>query len=247
MHGTIMVFLAIVPLAFARLRQLRRAAADRRAGHGVSRASTWPATNAYVLGGRDHVRQLLHPGRRGAGRLDLLFAAGDCRFPTRRPNLLADRHGVPDYLLAAGRGELHRHHHSVARAGHDLDAAAVLCLGAVCDRVSAAAGVSAAGSRGRHAADGQGCCTRAFSCRPAWRSAASWRTSAAAAARCCGSTCSGSWPSGSLRPDSAGDGHRRAKSSPTTRASRSGVTNRWSIRCWPSVSCPSSSGRTTCI
>ena len=34
--------------------------------------------------------------------------------------------------------------------------------------------------------------TRAFSCRPAWRLAASWRTSAAAAARCCGSTCSGS-------------------------------------------------------
>ena len=54
-------------------------------------------------------------------------------------------------------------------------------------------------------------------------------------------------PSGSLCLDSAGDGHCLLKSSPTTRASRFGATNRWCIRCWPSASCRSSSGRTTCI
>ena len=54
-------------------------------------------------------------------------------------------------------------------------------------------------------------------------------------------------PPGSLCFDSAGDGHRSVKSSPTTRASRSGATNRSCIRCWPSGSCRSSSGRTTCI
>ncbi len=59
-----------------RVRQLRRAAADRRAGHGV------PAREHGELPGlcdrrRDHVRQLLHSRRRGAGGLDFLFAAGD--------------------------------------------------------------------------------------------------------------------------------------------------------------------------
>ena len=35
---------------------------------------------AYVVGGIDHVGELLHSGRRGAGGLDLLFTAGDDAF-----------------------------------------------------------------------------------------------------------------------------------------------------------------------
>ena len=58
------------------VRQLRRAAeigAPDMAFPRVNMASY----QAYVLGGVDHVRQLLHSRRRGAGGLDFLFAAGD--------------------------------------------------------------------------------------------------------------------------------------------------------------------------
>ena len=51
---------------------------------------------------------------------------------------------LSDHVVAARRGEFHRHHHSIARAGHDVDAAAVFRLGAIRDGVPAAAGVSAA-------------------------------------------------------------------------------------------------------
>ena len=189
MHGTIMVFLAIVPLAFGAFGNyvvpLQIGAPDM-AFPRVNMASY----QFYVIGGIDHVRQLLHSRRRGAGGLDFLFAAGDDD-SNARSDVLAHRHGVSDHFVAAGRGEFHRHHHPIAGAGHDVDAAAVLCLGAVRDGVSAAAGVSAAGSRGRHAVDGQ-CSRHEF--LPADRPGggrASWRTSAAAAVRCCGSICSG--------------------------------------------------------
>ena len=129
MHGTIMVFLAIVPLAFGAFGNyvvpLQIGAPDM-AFPRLNMASY----QVYCPRRRDHVRQLLHSRRRGPGGLDLLFAAGDVD-SDRRPDLLADRHGVPDHLVAAGLGQFHRHHHPAARAGHDLDAAAVFRLGAV--------------------------------------------------------------------------------------------------------------------
>ena len=74
MHGTIMVFLAIVPLAFAAFGNfvvpLQIGAPDM----------AFPADQHGELPGllrrrRDHVGQLLHSGRRGPGGLDFLFAA----------------------------------------------------------------------------------------------------------------------------------------------------------------------------
>jgi cytochrome c oxidase subunit 1 len=154
MHGTIMVFLGVVPLAFAAFGNyvvpLMIGAPDM----------AFPAREhgeLPVLRARRHrdAGELFHSRRRGAGGLDLLFAAGDLH-SHGRANVLDHRHGADHHVVAAQRGEFHRHHHSIARAGHDVDAAAVFCLGAVRDGVPAAAGVSAAGSRGRHAIDGQG-------------------------------------------------------------------------------------------
>ena len=135
----------------------------------------------------------------------------------------------------------------LARAGHDVDAAAVFRLGAIRDGVHSAAGLSAARSRRRHAVDGQrGGHEFLFADRPGRRRPSGEhqrrRQPAVVAALVLVPR-----PPGSLRFDSAGDGHRRAKSSPTTRASRCGATNRWCIRRCSSVSCRSSSGRTTCI
>ena len=76
MHGTIMVFLAIVPLAFAAFGNyvvpLMIGAPDM-AFPRVNMASY----QAYFLGGAGDAGQLLHSRRRGAGGLDLVFAAGD--------------------------------------------------------------------------------------------------------------------------------------------------------------------------
>ena len=145
-----------------------------------------------ICGRPDHVDQLLHSRRRGAIGLDLLSAAGDAQFRRhQRPDVLAHRHGVPDHLLAAGLGQLSRHDHPTARAGHDLDAPAVFRLGAVRHRLPAAAGLSSAGSRRRHAVDGQGGAHELLPAHRPGRQPAR-RMSAAAAARCSGSTCSGS-------------------------------------------------------
>src|SRR4030095_6909152 len=63
---------------------------------------------------------------------------------------------LPHYFVAARRSEFHCNDYPVARAGNDVDADAILLLGAVCDGISAVVGVSAAGSRWRYAVDGQG-------------------------------------------------------------------------------------------
>ena len=82
MHGTIMVFLAIVPLAFAAFGNfvvpLQIGAPDM----------TFPEDQHGELPGvlrrrRRHAGQLLRPGRRGQSRLDFLFAArGHRRYGT---------------------------------------------------------------------------------------------------------------------------------------------------------------------
>ena len=117
-----------------RLRQFRDAAADRRARHGVPQAQ-----HDELLGvlprRRRHARQLLPARRRRAIRLDLVSAAlGHHRH--QRPDDVADRHDLPDHVVAARRGQFHRDDHSIAREGPQLHAAAVLRLGAVRDRRS---------------------------------------------------------------------------------------------------------------
>ena len=110
MHGTIMVFLGVVPARRRRLRQLRAPAPDWRPGHGV------PAAEHGEL-------LVLLPRRR-----DRCWPASSCPAaprspggrPTRRSPIIAgtgqtwwlDRDGLPDHLVAARRDQLHHHHRS---------------------------------------------------------------------------------------------------------------------------------------
>ena len=58
------------------VRQLRRAADDRRGGHGVSARQHGELSGVFSWRPGD-VRELFHSGRRGASGLDFVFAAGD--------------------------------------------------------------------------------------------------------------------------------------------------------------------------
>ena len=82
MHGTVMIFLFIIPMLVG-LRELRRAAPDRRAGHGV------PADQRPVVLDAAAGRLLLLLGlpdrRRGRSRLDELRAAVRGPASSRRP------------------------------------------------------------------------------------------------------------------------------------------------------------------
>ena len=75
MHGTIMVFLGIVPLAFAAFGNfvvpLQIGAPDMTFPK-INTASFW----AFFVGGVIMLVSFFVPGRRGQGRLDFLFAAG---------------------------------------------------------------------------------------------------------------------------------------------------------------------------
>ena len=74
MHGTIMIFLGVVPVAFAAFGNfvvpLQIGAPDMTFPK-INAASFW----AFFVGGVDHAGQLFRPRRRGQGRLDLLHAA----------------------------------------------------------------------------------------------------------------------------------------------------------------------------
>ena len=146
MHGTIMVFLAIVPLAFAAFGNyvvpLMIGAPDM-AFPRINMASY----QAFVLGGVIMLVSFFIPG--GAAQ------AGWTSYPPLAA--VIPTHGQTFWIVGMvflitssllGCGEFHRHHHPVARAGHDLDADALLRLGPIRDRVSVAAGVSALGSGG---------------------------------------------------------------------------------------------------
>ena len=144
MHGTIMVFLGIVPLAFAAFGNFvvpSQIGAPDMAFPRINMASY----QAYFVGGMIMLVSFFIPG--GAAQAGWTSYSPLATIDSNPgPDLLADWHGVPDYFLAAGRSQLSGHHHSIARAGHDLDAVAVFRLGAVRHRLSAVAGVSSAGS-----------------------------------------------------------------------------------------------------
>ena len=132
MHGTIMVFLGVVPLAvggFGNFVLPLQIGAPDMAFPKLNMASYW----SLFLGG---VTMFSASSFRAEPR----SRAGP---PTRRsqhrahgPDRLADRHGLPDHVVAAGLDQLHRHHHPAARARADLHAAAVLRLGAAWSRRS---------------------------------------------------------------------------------------------------------------
>ena len=152
MHGTIMVFLGVVPLAvggFGNFVLPLQIGAPDMAFPRLNMASYW----SYFLGGMMMLASFFVPG--GAAQ------SGWTSYP---PLSVIAGHG-PDGVaasawcflitsLAARRGQLHRHHHPAARAGPHLLAPAVLRLGAARDRVPAPARLPAARGRGGHAADG---------------------------------------------------------------------------------------------
>ena len=194
MHGTIMVFLAVVPLAFGAfgnfVTPLQIGAPDM-AFPRVNMASY----QFYFMGGVVMLASFFIPGGAAKVGLDVLFAAGHGGgpAPAQWTDLLDYRHGLPDQLLAPGRGQFHHHHHSIAGQGAELDAPAVFRLGAICHRPFCCSWPSRRWKP-------PGCCNwrtiswaRAFSCRPGWSFPGRRCMSAAGAARCSGSICSGSW------------------------------------------------------
>jgi len=151
-----------------RVWQLPRTPAGRRTGHGVPEAQ-YVELLGLLYRWRGHAWQLLCIGRLGPVRLDFLPAAFRHHtaepFAFHRPIALAHRHGLPDHVFVAGFGQHDYHHRPVAGQGTDLDAPAVLRVGAAGHGVPAVAGVPALGSRRGDAVDGSRGKHQLFSCR----------------------------------------------------------------------------------
>ena len=190
MHGTIMVFLGVVPLAvggFGNFVMPLQIGAPDMAFPKLNMMSYW----VYFVGGVVMLASFFPTGGAAqSGWTSYPPLADHCT----RPDDVADRHGLPDHVVAARLGQLHRHDRAAAGQGSDLDAAAVLRVGAAGDGVPAAAGVPAAGSGRRAAVDGPRGRHELLHAERAGRRRPAAARSPAAATRCCGSTCSGSWP-----------------------------------------------------
>ena len=98
MHGTIMVFLGIVPLpvgAFGNYVMPLQIGAPDMAFPKLNMMSYW----VFFVGGVVMLASFFAPGGRRQLRLDLLSAA--LRHRHARPDYVADRHGLPDHVVAA--------------------------------------------------------------------------------------------------------------------------------------------------
>src|SRR5438874_3910019 len=144
------------------VRQFRRAAANRCTRHDISQGQCGEFLGLWSRR-RDYVDQFLRAGWNSQERLDVLYAVGrHLRYgsrpqsPIQWADSLVDRIYFSDLVIAAWRRQFHHYHHSTARQGTDLDAAAVFRLGPVCYRISVAAGISAARSGNRYAVNGSG-------------------------------------------------------------------------------------------
>ena len=178
MHGTIMIFAGVVPLAFAAFGNfvvpLQIGAPDMTFPK-VNAASFW----AFGVGGVIMMISFFVPGgpaKSGWTSYTPLADISDTgpghNARIQWADALVDRIYFSDLVVAAWRRQFHHDHHSTARQGTDLDAAAVFRLGPVCYRISVAAGISAARSGNRHAVNGSG---RAHQFLPAGRHGREWR------------------------------------------------------------------------
>jgi cytochrome c oxidase subunit 1 len=137
MHGTIMVFLGVVPLAvggFGNFVMPLQISAPDMAFPKLNMVSYWvysssAASDAFEASS-DRRRAVSWTSSAALGHLD-----------RQRPDDVAVRHGLPDHVVAPRLGQLHRDDRAVARQGADLDAPAVLRVGAAGDIVPAAARV----------------------------------------------------------------------------------------------------------
>ena len=150
MHGTIMVFLGVVPLAvggFGNFVVPLQIGAPDMAFPRLNMASYW----FLFLGGVTMLASFFVPG--GAAQSGwtsytplAILAPG--------PDRVAHRDDFPDHLVAARSDQLHHDHHPAPRQGPHVHAVPLLRVGAARDGVPAAPGLPAAGGCGGHAADG---------------------------------------------------------------------------------------------
>ena len=199
MHGTIMIFLGVVPLAFAAFGNfvvpLQIGAPDMTFPK-VNAASFW----AFCCRRRDHADQFLRARRRRQKRLDILYAAGG-QLRIRGPGHYPVFNGQTLWLIGfiflitsslLGAVNFITTIIQLRAKGLTWMRLAVFRLGAICHRFSFAAGFSAAGSCDHHAIDGS---RGGYELFPADRPGCEWRPmsiSAAEVVRFCGSICSGS-------------------------------------------------------
>ena len=190
MHGTIMVFLGVVPLAvggFGNFVLPLQIGAPDMAFPRLNMLSYW----SFFLGGVTMLVSFFVPG--GAAQSGWTSYAPLVDHRGHRPDDVAHRDDLPDHLVAARRDQLHRHHDPAAREGPHLHAVPLLRVGAVRHGVPAAPGLPAARGRGRHAADGSRGGHELLPAERARRQRTGRSITPAAATRSSGSTCSGSW------------------------------------------------------
>ena len=143
MHGTIMVFFGIVPIAFAAFGNfvvpLQIGAPDMTFPR-INMASYWCFFISCVI----MMGSFLVPG--GAAKSGWTFLhpplCRRVRYDARisvfeRADALARRHDLQHHRFTPRFGEFHRYHHPVARSGNDVDAAPIFRLGAICHRLPA--------------------------------------------------------------------------------------------------------------
>ena len=105
MHGTIMVFLGIVPLAFAAFGNFvvpLQIGAPDMAFPRINMASY----QAYFIGGIIMLVSFFIPGGAAQAGWTSYSPLATIHSPAQRPDVLDHRHGVPDHFVAAGRGQL---------------------------------------------------------------------------------------------------------------------------------------------
>jgi len=139
MHGTIMIFLGVVPLAVGAfgnyLVPLQIGAADM-AFPKLNMASYW----AYFVGVVLMLGSFFVPG--GAAQSGWTSYPPPCSHCRNRANFLVIWNDLSHHLLTFGIHEYFGDHHSNESSRNDLLANAISCMGSVCNQFSFASGFS---------------------------------------------------------------------------------------------------------
>ena len=145
MHGTIMVFLGVVPLAvggFGNFVVPLQIGAPDMAFPRLNMASYW----FFFLGGVTMLASFLVPG--GAAQSGWTSYAPLSDHRGHGPDDVAHRDDLPDHLVAARRDQLHHDHHPAPRQGAHVHAIPLLRVDPVRHGLPPAPGLPAARGRG---------------------------------------------------------------------------------------------------